>query len=349
MKPRVSHFKTVLLTAALLGSPGALAATAQPVEPWPHDNPGGTVDPNATTANSPIVGQAQPAQETDEQAAAEDEAAYQQQFQPNQIQQWIDQMMGGEKGAAGNADLTNVGGNMFPNLNAPGMAQVIGSGKMEACGNVAEHVKNAFEESIAFRNGCALAQRGDNQKIAINDYSAKSVPPMMFIFDLQGNCLGKTAVSYGNGAGRGAPQACHRNGSHLTPAGFHLTSFHDGGDKYGPHNSFGMVGLEGQGSVARGVITHVARSPGTASSWGCTGVGGEAFNAVKSTLGHGSIMYNYFENSLACPRTPGLAKQHNPSACRLDPGGNPIPRTSTAGGAPALVNPPNTTDSGTTR
>lgn len=216
----------------------------------------------------------------------------------------------------------------------PGMSQQIGPGIMENCGEPPASAREAYEEAKAFREKCSLANRGENQKIAVNDYSGMRMP-YMYIFDLNGKCLGKTAASYGNGAGPVRPQPCNDNGSHLTPPGMFLTSEHNGAS-YQSHNSLGLTGLEGQGSRARGVLIHPANAPGTASSWGCTGVGYEAFNAVKKSLGYGALVYNHFGNTvgpMSCSNKAGLSKNRN--FCRLDPGAVTIPSESTSQGAPS--------------
>jgi hypothetical protein len=59
---------------------------------------------------------------------------------------------------------------------------------------------------------------------------------------------------------------------------------------------------------------------------------------VKSTLGEGSLVYNFFGQATgpsSCRNNPGLTGQHN--FCRMDRGGNPVPSLSNVGGAPALV------------
>jgi hypothetical protein len=340
----VSHFKTFAILLAVVSTARAFGYASEPVAPWPGDNPPGKAL-GATQITPDPTRKISSASTTDEQAKDDTTAAETaaDQFQQNPIQKFLDMMVGGEQGMAGNANIGDFGGNRFSDQKFEAMNQIMGSGKMEQCGaQTPPQVKAAFDEAIAYRASCGAAQRGTQQKIAINDYSSQSNPPSMYIFDLQGNCLGKTAVTYGNGAGRVKPQPCHINGSHLTPAGFHLTAYHDGG-KYGANNALGLVGLEGQNSVGRGVIIHPAKSPGTASSWGCSGVGFDAFNAVKSTLGFGSLVYNYFGNTGApnrCPGTPGLTGHHN--RCQMD-GGSRVPASSTAGGTPNLY------DSGTAK
>jgi hypothetical protein len=146
----------------------------------------------------------------------------------------------------------------------------------------------------------------------------------MYIFDVNGVCLKKTAVSYGNGVGARVPVACNDNQSHLTPPGFFLTGYHSSRDY---PNSLVMVGLEGQNSAGRGILIHPAASPGTASSWGCAGVG--PFQQVKQLLGEGSMVYNYFGDRPAadgCNNKNGLTS-HN--FCRLDPNAPRLPLQAT--------------------
>ncbi len=301
--------------------------------PWPG---GGNVNPQATgnqqVRNPQKVDQAQVASLTEQPVAAS--------VQQDPIMSMLSQMLSsGMAGPGMNGDMGDFGsGTQTGNEQFPGMAQIPGSGKMEHCGpmNGPTQVKSALMEAKEFMNKCSLARRGPSQKIAINDYSGGSTP-MMYIFDLEGNCLGKTAISYGNGKGKVKPLPCSDDGEHLTPAGFHLTSYHNGA-KYSAPSAIGMVGLEGQNSVGRGIIIHPAKSPGTASSWGCSGVGFDAFNAVKTTLGEGSLVYNFFGQTTgpsSCQNNAGLTGQHK--FCRMDGGGNPVPSSSTAGGSPSLV------------
>jgi hypothetical protein len=333
LKNIASHFKTLSFSLVIFASTERVsAATTGPVEPWPNGEFTGQPQSADTGARKPAKIKTV-REEAVQPAMAEPSTA-------DQITSMLQQMLsGGMMGGPGmNGDMGDFGGNQYSNEQFPGMSQIPGSGKMEHCGNTngPTQVQSALREAKEFLNKCSLARRGNNQKIAINDYSGGSTP-MMYIFDLDGNCLGRTAVSYGNGAGKVKPQPCSDNGAHLTPAGFHLTSTHNGA-KYSGDRAIGLIGLEGQNSVARGVIIHPAKSPGTASSWGCSGVGYEAFNAVKSTLGEGSLVYNFFGQATgpsSCRNNPGLTGQHN--FCRMDRGGNPVPSLSNAGGAPALV------------
>lgn len=194
--------------------------------PWPG---GENVNPQATgnqqVRNPQKVDQAQVASLTEQPVAAS--------AQQDPIMSMLSQMLSsGMAGPGMNGDMGDFGsGTQTGNEQFPGMAQIPGSGKMEHCGpmNGPTQVKSALMEAKEFMNKCSLARRGPSQKIAINDYSGGSTP-MMYIFDLEGNCLGKTAISYGNGKGKVKPLPCSDDGEHLTPAGFHpvvaLASMH---------------------------------------------------------------------------------------------------------------------------
>lgn len=210
--------------------------------------------------------------------------------------------------------------------------EYFGPGIMEKCDQASENAMQRLEEAKKFRAACLVAQKGATQRIAINDYSVR--PAYMFIFDENDRCLGKTMVAFGNGHG-GAQVACGDNGSHLSPAGFHLTAAHHGGGRYGPHNSLKMVGLQGQGSVGRGILIHGTAAPGTSSTWGCAGVPYSAYPEVARALGYGALVYNYFRPEQAkpgCRNNNGLV---NNGACQLDPGSPPVPNST--GGTPAVA------------
>jgi hypothetical protein len=261
-----------------------------------------------------------------EQALLNQKAAAARQSQAQQNQNTLDlinRMMSGPDNES----------SVNPKEKFEGMSQQIGPGIMEGCGQVPASAQEAYETAKNFRGKCSLANRGENQKIAVNDYSSVRMP-YMYIFDTNGKCLGKTAVTYGNGAGPVRPLPCNDDGSHLTPPGFFLTSEHNGAS-YNSSNSLGLTGLEGQGSRVRGVLIHPAKAPGTASSWGCSGVGYTAFNTVKKSLGYGALVFNYFGNTggpVSCRNKNGLSPAHN--FCRLDSGAVNIPSESTSQGAP---------------
>lgn len=166
------------------------------------------------------------------------------------------------------------------------------------CSSIPASVKKAYEEAVAFTKSCAAARIPENKKIAINDYSGDGAPAM-FIFDTKGNCIRSLPITWGAGNPRtGALEACSTENSRKTPPGFHITARHRYGAKYNESNSLGLAGLCGQNSLGdRGILIHAARRPGTGSSWGCTGVPYDSFEEVKSLLGVGSLVYNYFGSS----------------------------------------------------
>jgi hypothetical protein len=236
------------------------------------------------------------------------------------------QGLGGGGGAGGSSSGTSGGSTA-----TPGNAYVT-KGAMESCspGPVPEKVWSAFKEAQEFRNSCGLANKGDKQKIVINDYSCDSKTPAMWIFDTKGNCIAKTAITFGagvggNGAAGGCPQACSDDGEHATPPGFHLTGYHpqSGTTDYGPDNSMEMVGLEGQRSSGstRGILIHKAARPGSPSSWGCTGVCYDCYDKVKALLGFGALVYNYFgeppHRTSSCNSSAGFS---HGASCSLDRG-----------------------------
>lgn len=294
---------------AATGTPGSL-----PIPAAPSVLPGGIPSkPPLTPTEQNIMNQKRPAPTSTAQRKAE--------AQKNQ--NILDMINSGRDNES----------SVNPSERFPGMSQQIGPGIMEECGDAPGSAKEAFETAKSFRDTCSLANRGASQKIAVTDYSGVRMP-YMYIFDLNGKCLGKTAASYGNGAGPVKPQPCNDDGSHLTPPGMFLTSEHNGAS-YNSSNSLGLTGLEGQGSRGRGVLIHPAGAPGTASSWGCTGVGYNAFNAVKKSLGYGALVYNFFGNTTgpnSCRNKNGLARSR---PCRLDPGAVSIPSESTSQGAPS--------------
>jgi hypothetical protein len=210
-----------------------------------------------------------------------------------------------------------------------GYSPAPGGGSCEQCpATLPPQVQKALDEAKTYRAGCRAAQRGTDKKIVINDYSANG-DPYMYVFDQNGQCLERGKVTYGDGAGQDSkPRSCSDGGKHLTPAGFMLTAQHSG-DKYSTNNpnpwqdGLGLVGLEGQNSVGRGVLLHPARSPGTASSWGCSGVGYDCYFKVKGQVGYGSLVYNYFGNTppvAGCQNSAGSVDPH--TQCSPDPGGD---------------------------
>ena len=259
--------------------------------------------------------------------------------QQDPASQLLQQMLGGSNGKKGFwGNDSESGSDLAAGLKSSYgyKNQAATDGKMERCATPPPRVLSAIAEAKAFRNACSEAQLGDKQRIVINDYSSKGRDdiPYMYIFDLDGNCLGKTAVTYGNGLGPVVPEPCSDNGRHLTPPGFHLTTSHDS-SSYPAGSSLGMVSLEGQNSGARGILIHPAARPGTASSFGCSGVG--SFDTVKKTLGKGALVYNFFGNkdrADGCHSSAGL--KHNGKSCHVESQQPELPSTATGQGTPAM-------------
>lgn len=212
-----------------------------------------------------------------------------------------------------------------------GTREDYGPGKMEPCDQASDSAKQRLEEAKQYRANCPAAQKGPKQRIAINDYSVR--PSWMYIFDENDKCLGKTLVAFGNGAG-GNQYGCNDANSHMSPFGFHLTAEHHGREKFNPSNSMKMVGLQGQGSVGRGILIHGSAAPGGASTWGCAGVPYSAFKAVQRELGYGALVYNYFSPSQVgnCGNRNGL---NSMAGCQLDQGSPNIPMANGGSGAVA--------------
>jgi hypothetical protein len=307
--------KTIVALIAIL-----TAAPAFGLNPWPSQNPEGLPAPATPQAAPP------PFQPTPPPPGMPMGA----QANANNLPQFL-QQLNSSPGLLGGFGSFPGFGTGIDASGYPFVPQVPGSGKLEACGLIsqASQVAKARDEAIKFRNECAIAQRGDNQKIAVNDFSSGNTP-YMYIFNVKGECLYKTAVSYGNGAGPVRPLPCSRDGSKLTPPGMHITAPHRNGTTYNEGNSTLMVGLEGQQSAGRGILVHYAQSPGTASSWGCSGVG--PYDQVRKVLGYGSLVYNYFGDT---PLAPGCGNgagmgPPKPASCRMDAAATPVPTFSTS-------------------
>lgn len=299
---------------------------AAPVQPSvPPVVPG--ANPAAATAPQPIVYGNAAARRA---AKKKKEAA-----EKKDIQDLMNSLRGVEEGGIGTGPGPN-GSSIDSNERFRAMDQRIGPGVMESCGEPPADTRKAYDDAIKFRDKCGHANRGSTQKIAVNDYSGGRMP-YMYIFDLNGTCLGKTAVAYGNGAGKVVPQPCNDDGSHLTPPGFFVTSKHNGAS-YNEFNSLGLTGLGGQGAKGRGVVIHPSEAPGTATTWGCSGVGYAAFRAVQKTLGYGALVYNFFGDTSgprSCRNKVGLDTANH--ACRLDPGAVSIPAESTGSNSPPTI------------
>lgn len=200
------------------------------------------------------------------------------------------------------------------------------------CSQVPSSVGQALREVIAFKNSCHLTRgfESSGKKIVINDYSSSK--PRMYVFDTSGvRCLKSVPIAWGGG-GRGTPSSmkvpprpCSGDGQKLTPPGIHYTAPHTGGSRYSEAESMGLVGLSGQGSMGppknRAILIHPKASAGQPSTWGCTGVPPQDFQEIKSMVGYGSLVHNYFGGRAPtsnCKDRDGL----NPSgaSCRQDPG-----------------------------
>ncbi len=201
---------------------------------------------------------------------------------------------------------------------ARGSSGIRGSGQLEECSKpLPPQVDSALKEAIAFRASCPIANRGD-KPIVINDYSwtqGTARPPQMWVFKNGGECVGKTAVTYGNGASPEGPLPCAEGSKHLTPPGFHLTAQHTG-SSYGPNDSLTLIGLQGQQSLTRDILIHYSESPGMKVSWGCSGI--ECLGPVMKMLGYGSLVYNYFGST----KTPAGCRiqngMHDRKTCQMD-------------------------------
>lgn len=195
---------------------------------------------------------------------------------------------------------------------AQGILSMLNTG---SCSNVPSQVQKALQESQSFSQSCPTARLAAGKYYVINDYSGLE-GPAMYIFAPDGNCVKSVPITWGNGAG-GAIKACSTDSSHQTPPGFHMTARHDGA-AYNQSNCLGLAGLSGQNSLGeRGVLIHPAQQPGTASSWGCTGVPMDQFSEIQQMLGVGSLVYNYFgdnPDTSGCSDTSGFKPTCEPEA-----------------------------------
>lgn len=245
--------------------------------------------------------------------------------------QMMQQLMQGLTGGGLGADsaIKSTTGSGSGASSSAGGSKYVSRGEMDKCpadGSIPPSVDAARKEAMDFRTKCGAANRGDKQKVVINDYSCDGTPTM-WIFDTAGNCIAKTAISYGNGvngegASKACPQGCADGGEHLTPPGFHLTGDHPNSaeSKYNSSNSMEMIGLEGQKSSgsSRGILIHKAASQGGPSSWGCSGVCYDCFDKVKSLLGFGALVYNYFGATPAPSTCSNHAGMNHGTSCQLD-------------------------------
>lgn len=162
-------------------------------------------------------------------------------------------------------------------------------------GGVPSHVQEVLRETQQFSQTCPQARLAPGKMIAINDYSGQTQPPKMYIFDQSGQLQLEVPITWGVGKPpSNEMSACSTGATHKTPPGLHLTARHDGAT-YNSSNSLGLAALSGQRSLAeRKILIHGADNPGTASSWGCTGVPHDKLQEVMQKLGYGSLVNNYF-------------------------------------------------------
>ncbi len=167
-----------------------------------------------------------------------------------------------------------------------------------ACSNTPAEITKVLQEMQDFSKSCPQARLEPGKMIMINDYSGKTMPPVGYVFDQSGKCVQSMPITWGVGSDNsGKMEACSTKDTLKTPPGAHKTVAHTGGPsgKYNQSNSLGLAGLSGQKSDSlRGILIHAAEQPGTASSWGCTGVPAEYFANLQQKLGTGSLVYNYF-------------------------------------------------------
>ena len=185
--------------------------------------------------------------------------------------------------------------------------------KCENAGTITEAIKEA-QDFLAL----CVAQgtiRAPNRLMAINDYRGRR--GCMYLIDVKtGKCEYATTSAYGTGSGAPPEPGCG-NGSRMTPAGFHVTRPHNGA-RYDSSNSLGLVGLQGQDSVSRGVLIHQGKCSGGAATWGCAGVGN--YPEVRRRLGsQGALVYNYFGG-----RVGNCSGARNKNSCRADNGSTTV-------------------------
>ena len=274
--------------------------------------------------------------------------------QEQQNQQGMQQMMNalggmgggagggkGQRGQRGAADDASGGASSGGGANDSSQANSASSDKLEPCGTPPAKVQADFQEMMEFRKSCRVADKGSNQKFAINAYRSSLGTPTMYLFDSNGECKYKTAVSYGSGQVRGtsnAPQACATNKGKYTPAGMHLTVPHPKGTNgYDEKNSLGLAGLEDQGSNARGILIHGSNSAGMGYSHGCSGVSENCRPDVMKFLGYGALVFNSFDDSQSAPGCTNTAGMKRSGTCRAEVAVNvsdasPAPSGSGGGG-----------------
>lgn len=138
---------------------------------------------------------------------------------------------------------------------------------------------------------------GPGKKIVINDYSKTDA--MMYVYNSEtGECEDSSVVGFGNGAGGKLEGSC-KEGSHLSPAGFHITSSVQGpGSEYPFPKGLAMVPCEGQedGGKARGIMIHAGTPDGKrGNTWGCASLPNDvASDYIQNKIKGGSLVYNYW-------------------------------------------------------
>jgi hypothetical protein len=214
----------------------------------------------------------------------------------------------------------------FNAASAQGVLQQLedaGKGGLEKCDMLPSKVQGAKYEAQKYRRDCGMLD--SNASFVVNDYSceatgyAQTSKPYMYIFDSRGNCMGKTAVSYGMGnVGRSeCPKACADGSEHFTPPGFHYTVKHDGA-RYDANESFLLVGLEGQNSAGRAILIHPKNQTGAANTYGCSGVSPTCISEVMALVGEGALVYNYFGSTQLPPSCNNKAGLDHTQPCRKD-------------------------------
>ena len=182
------------------------------------------------------------------------------------------------------------------------------------CANAGK-VEEAVKEALDFYKANAACIGGKSPDdpstlMAINDYRGRT--GCMYLVDMNGKCNFATTSDYGTGGGAPPTPGC-RDESHMTPAGFHVTSVHNG-ERYDDSNSLELTNLQGQGSKRRAILIHQGRCGGGASTWGCSGVGN--YPEVRRRLGHGALVYNYFGSKV------GNCSGARSTECARDGGGS---------------------------
>lgn len=239
------------------------------------------------------------------------------------------QPVGGETQAGENQaaqpSAASGGSGMMPAMMSPMLGQPFNSGgrRMRGsyvcfdngnspcqCANVGK-IAEAIKEAQEFHALCVSqgVLRSPNRLMAINDYRDRV--GCMYLIDVQtGQCDYATTSDYGTGSGVPPRPGC-RSGSHMTPAGFHVTRPHNG-ERYDSSNSLGLASLQGQGSSGRAILIHQGNCGGGAATWGCSGVGN--YPEVRKRLGsQGALVYNYFGDEVG-----NCSGVRNKKTCRSD-------------------------------